>query len=159
MMLNEWAIRWSVSPQALADLRARMQAVNTGPPPPTLTGRSEAAVQAAVRLEASKKGAILWRNNVGGYYDETGRFIRYGLANDSKAMNQMIKSHDLIGLQPVEITPAMFGRTIGQFVCREVKPSDWRFTGTKRELAQLKFADLVVSLGGDASFTTGEGTF
>lgn len=158
MMLNEWAIQWGICPEALADLRARMRAVNTGEPE-TLTGRSEAAVQAAVRLEASKKGAILWRNNVGGYYDETGRFIRYGLANDSKAMNQTIKSHDLIGLQPVEITPAMVGRTIGQFVSREVKPGDWRFTGTKREQAQLKFADLVVSIGGDASFATGEGTF
>lgn len=158
MMLNEWAIQWGIRPEALVDLRARMRAVNTGEPE-TLTGRSEAAVQAAVRLEASKKGAILWRNNVGGYYDETGRFIRYGLANDSKAMNQTIKSHDLIGLQPVEITPAMVGRTIGQFVSREVKPGDWRFTGTKREQAQLKFADLVISLGGDASFATGEGTF
>lgn len=157
MMLNEWAIQWGIPPQALADLRARMRAVNTGEPE-TLTGRSEAAVQAAVRLEASQKGAILWRNNVGGYYDESGRFIRYGLANDSKAMNQTIKSHDLVGLRPVEITLPMVGRTFGQFICREVKPGDWRYTGTKREVAQLKFADLVVSLGGDASFATGEGT-
>lgn len=157
MMLNEWAIQWGVRPEALADLRARMRAVNTGIPEQT-GGRSEAAVQAAVRLEASQKGAILWRNNVGGYYDESGRFVRYGLANDSKAMNQTIKSHDLVGLRPVEITPSMVGRTFGQFICREVKPGDWRYTGTKREQAQLKFAELVVSLGGDASFATGEGT-
>ena len=157
MMLNEWAIRWNVPAAALQDLRARMQAVNTGPPD-RAGGRSEAAVQAAVRLEASKKGAILWRNNVGGYYDETGRFIRYGLANDSKAMNRTIKSHDLVGIRPVVIVPVMVGRTIGQFISREVKPQDWRYTATKREAAQLKFADLVVSLGGDSSFTTGEGT-
>lgn len=158
MMLHEWAIKWGVNPEALDDLRRRMQAVNTGLPSNDDSGRSEAAVQVAVRLEASQKGAVLWRNNVGGYYDESGRFIRYGLANDSKAMNKRIKSHDLIGLRPVEITPAMVGRVFGQFISREVKPENWRYTGTEREQAQLKFADLVISLGGDACFATGEGT-
>lgn len=157
MMLNEWAIKWGVPAEALADLRSRMKAVNTGLPEQQ-GGRSEAAVQAAIRLEASKKGAILWRNNVGGYYDESGRFIRYGLANDSKAMNEKIKSHDLVGIKPVEITQVMVGRTFGQFVCREVKPEYWRYTGTKREKAQLKFAELILANGGDASFATGEGT-
>jgi hypothetical protein len=52
----------------------------------------------------------------------------------------------------------MVGYTIGQFVSREIKIPGWKFQNTEREQAQLKWAELIISLGGDACFTTGVGT-
>ena len=156
MNLNQWAIKWGVPYAALEDLRREFGAFNTDPAP--AEGESEAAVQTRIRLEASKKGARVWRNNVGATMDENGNFIRFGLANDSQQMNRAIKSSDLIGLRPVVITEAHMGSTFGQFIAREVKPAAWRWTGTEREEAQLKFLQLVASLGGDAAFAIGEGT-
>ena len=156
MNLNEWAIKWGVPFEAVEDLRRQMTATSTEPPPKF--GGSEAAIQNTVRLEASLKGLRLWRNNVGACMDDNGNFIRYGLANDSKQMNDVIKSSDLIGIRPVVITQSHVGQTIGQFVAREIKPSTWRYSGTKREEAQLAFLELVAGLGGDAQFANGEGT-
>ena len=157
MNLNEWAIKHGVPYEALEDLRANFGLISTDPEAPTI-GNNEAAAQSKVRLEASRKGARLWRNNVGATMDDRGNFIRYGLANDSKQMNTVIKSSDLIGIRPVVITADMVGHTIGQFIAREIKAPTWHFTGTAREVAQLKFLELIVSLGGDAKFATGEGT-
>lgn len=156
MSLNQWAIKHGVSSAALDELRA-MMGVETNPVY-TMEGMSEAAVKNKLRLEASQKGARLWINNVGGFYDENGRFVRYGLANDSAKMNKLVKSSDLIGLRPVLITPAHVGVTIGQFVARECKHGDWKYTGNEHETAQLNYLKLVSSLGGDATFATGEGT-
>lgn len=139
-MLAKWAARWGVSAEALADLRQIFICQATE----AEAGRysNEASVQAAVRLEASRLGVTLWRNNVGAYIDERGNHIRYGLANDSKRVNRGIKSSDLIGIKPG-----------GQFVAREVKRPGWKFSGTERERAQLRFLQLVAALGGDAAFT------
>jgi len=158
MNINAWCNRWGVSPQALAELRALMV---DSVPDPTFTAApasSEAAVQNVVRLEASKKGIRLWRNNVGAYQDEYGNFIRYGLANDSQAMNRVIKSSDLVGIRPVLIEPHHVGCTIGQFVAREVKAADWTWHGNKHEQAQAKFLELVNLMGGDGCFANREGT-
>ncbi len=119
---------------------------------------SEAALQNLVKLEASNKGCRLWRNNVGAAYMKDGSFIRYGLANDSATLNREIKSADLIGIRPVLITPDMVGTILGQFLSREIKASGWKYTGTDREKAQLAWAELILSLGGDAAFAVGEGT-
>lgn len=153
MELSSWAVRWDISDAAIMDLR------NTIIPKTLATDdASESAVQSRVRLEASAKGGRLWRNNVGAYTPEAGGFVRYGLANETADLNRVCKSADLIGIRPVVITPDMIGYTIGQFVSREIKHSRWHYTGTDREAAQLNWALLILSLGGDAAFATGEGT-
>ena len=156
MNLHQWAIKWGVPHGAVEDLRREFGLINTECNP--LAGESEAAIQTRIRLEASRCGARVWRNNVGATMDENGNFIRYGLCNDSKQMNKMIKSSDLIGIRPVTITEGMVGGVIGQFLAREVKDGKWSYSGSAHEQAQLKFLELVTSLGGDASFANGEGT-
>ena len=118
----------------------------------------ERDIQNLIRMEASRKGLRLWRNNVGAGYMQDGSFMRWGLANETKAMNEAFKSSDLIGIRPVIITPADIGKTVGQFVAREVKSPNWKYTGTERERAQNAFLELVLALGGDAAFTIGEGS-
>ena|ERR1700728_1435946 len=119
---------------------------------------SESGISSDIRLEASQRGCRLWRNNVGATYTPTGQFIRYGLANDSVALNRAIKSADLIGIRPLLITPAHVGQIVGQFISREVKHPTWKYSGNDRERAQLAWADLINSLGGDACFAIGRGT-
>jgi hypothetical protein len=121
-------------------------------------GLSETAVSNIVKAEASAKGARLWRNNVGAGTLDNGSFVRFGLANESSQINKIIKSADLIGIKPVLIQPHHVGYIIGQFVSREVKAAGWKYKGTEREQAQLKWAELITYLGGDAQFATGEGT-
>lgn len=118
---------------------------------------NEANIQSQVRLEASKQGWRLFRNNVGVLVDSRGIPVRFGLANDSGVVNKQIKSADLIGIKPVLITQDMVGQTIGQFISRECKWSGWKFNPKdEREIAQQRWIDLINSLGGDAKFTTGE---
>lgn len=119
---------------------------------------SESGISSDIRLEASQLGFRLWRNNVGALTTPAGQFIRFGLANDSAQLNRSIKSADLIGIRPILITQAHVGLTIGQFISREIKQPTWRYTGTERERAQLAWAELINSLGGDACFAIGRGT-
>jgi len=119
----------------------------------------EKNIQEAIKQEASAKGHILWRNNLGVFIDPIKKkFVRYGLANESKQMNDYIKSSDLIGIKKVTITQDMVGKTIGQFMCREIKNSSWKYKGTIRELAQKRWIDLVNSYGGDAKFVNEVGS-
>lgn len=155
MKLDEWAKQWNISSAAIAHLRQLWGIEYTSRTPNDL---SEAGVQSVVRLEASRKGCRLWRNNVGAAYMTDGNFLRYGLANDSSNLNRQIKSADLIGIRPVRIAPHMVGMILGQFISREIKAANWRYTGTERELAQLRWAELILALGGDACFAIGEGT-
>ena len=117
---------------------------------------SESDAAARCRLAASLAGARLWRNNVGAGKLDNGSFIRWGLANESRQMNETLKSSDLIGIRPVIITPEHVGRTLGVFVSRETKRPGWVYSGNSHEAAQLKWLELVRSLGGDAAFSTGE---
>lgn len=157
MNLEQWAIKWGVSYEAIQDLRKQFGVINTDPVTP-VRGNSEAAVQNEIRLEASKAGLRLWRNNVGAIKDERGVPVRYGLCNDNAQLNASLKSSDLIGIRPVLIQPHHVGTVIGQFVAREVKAPTWRYTATTREMAQLRFLELVTSLGGDACFANSVGT-
>lgn len=157
MNLTDWARTWAVSDSALADLRDRVLGLDGGSPPPA-PGKSEAAVQAAARAEASRKGMRVWRNNLGAYQDpHSGSYVRYGLCNDSPQVNAVVKSADLIGIRPRLIQHADVGHMIGQFVSFECKAAGWKMGNTDREKAQLAWATLVLSLGGDARFVTGEG--
>lgn len=116
---------------------------------------SEAVVQQQVRLTMARIGALMWRNNSGAYQDESGRWVRYGLCNDSKQMNDRIKSSDLIGPTPLLIEPRHVGQTVGVFTALECKPTGWHLTpGDKRGQAQQRFIDLVVGIGGFGGFVT-----
>ena len=151
--LFAWALDWGVSSEAISDLQRRMGLMGQ-PTAPELVGGSESAAQALVRLEAAKQGWPMWRNNVGALLDQRGRPVRYGLANDSPALNARVKSADLIGIRPMTVA----GRTIGQFVSREIKAPGWRYTGTPREQSQLRWAEIILALGGDAAFACGPGS-
>lgn len=155
--LHEWARRWGLSLECLRDLQMTL-GTYTPPLDPCspAAGKSEAWAQSTVRIAASREGVTVFRNNVGALKDEKGRLVRYGLANDSKAMNEVLKSGDLIGCRKVLIQAHHVGHTFGQFWSREVKAPAWQYTGTGREPAQLAWINLINSCGGDAAFTTGE---
>lgn len=109
--------------------------------------------QQRIRLAFARLRYQIWRNNSGAFEDKNGRWVRYGLANDSKQLNEKIKSSDLIGIVPVTITPEMVGKTIGVFCAIETKKADWKFMLTdKRAVAQNRFHELVRELGGIAGF-------
>lgn len=155
MSLDQWAFKWCIPDACLEELKASMGLYDS--PIVPISGVSETAVQQAIRLEASKRGARLWRNNNGATLDADGRLIRYGLANDSKAVNEKLKSSDLIGIMPYSIVAADIGRTVGLFVSIEVKRPGWKYTGTPREEAQLAWVELIIKLGGVARFATSPG--
>jgi len=99
---------------------------------------SEAAIQQKIRLELSKAGAVIFRNNCGAYKDpKTGRFIQYGVGNPGGS--------DLIGWTPVVITPDMVGRKVAVFTACEVKTAGGRATEH-----QLNFIAQVLKAGGMA---------
>jgi hypothetical protein len=150
--LYQWAAKHGVSHEAICELRMMM---GVDPSPANTVGdgaSTESGVSKRVRLESVREGTMLWRNNVGAYQDERGVWVRYGLANESKQMNQRIKSSDLIGIKPVLISPDMVGQTIGQFVAVETKKPGWSFSGTARENAQLKFIEMIIAKGGIGKF-------
>ena len=151
-----WAHQWGVPTVAIDDLRQRL--VLDSMPGTIAAETPESEVSKAVRLEAAGLGHILWRNNVGAAQNEAGQWFRYGLANDSKQMNKITKSHDLVGIRRVSITQEMVGTIMGQFMCRETKRANWKYAATDREIAQAHFGKLVSSMGGDAGFANGLGT-
>ena len=148
-----WAHRWGIDLRAIHELTAMIL------PAPNPGGEgSEARVQSEIRLEAPTRGVRLFRNNVGMLRNEQGTPVRYGLGNDSPAVNKRLKSGDLIGWRRVTITPDMAGHVIAQFVSRECKPAGWVYRGDAHEEAQARWAELVTLDGGDARFATGKGT-
>ena len=156
MTLQEWADRWRIPPQALDELTRTPE----GGMIITVQGdRSEGNVQSRVRLEASRKGVKLFRNNVGAGKLSSGSFVRWGLANDSTKLNEAVKSGDLIGLRPVLIQPHHIGRVIGQFVSRECKREGWKFSANDpADCAQVRWAAFVNLNGGDAAIVQNEGS-
>lgn len=157
MTFKEWATEWQIPPAACADYYQSLGTADQSDATATVA-TSEADVQQLVRLEASRVGARLWRNNVGAGVLENGSFVRWGLCNESEQMNKVVKSSDLVGIRPLLIGPQHVGTHVGQFVAREIKKPGWRYSGDARETAQLKFIELVNALGGDAAFANSEGT-
>lgn len=129
---------------------------------------SEGANQNRIREHYASAGWRLWRNNSGVLTDINGRPVRYGLANDSKQLNEQIKSGDLIGWAPLLITPDMVGDVVAQFVSIEAKPDGWkmpnptnrviprkpgeRMTAYEHAQAQLRWALMLRNEGGRAGF-------
>lgn len=157
MTMQEWAARWAIPQQAMEELE-RGLIWQEGPP----VGTAEAHVLSRVRVEAARKNVHLWRNNRGAgkiqLEDGTSQWLRWGLANDSKRLNDVLKSSDLIGIRRRMVMPSDVGTVIGQFVARECKRSGWKYTGTPEEVAQFRFIHLVNANGGDAAFTSSEGS-
>lgn len=153
---RQWADDWDVPMAAVVDYEQRCGLCGT--PDVVRDDRSEAYVASRLRLEASQKGVLLMRNNVGALKDEKGRVVRFGLCNSSKEENAKIKSSDWLGVRKRLILPADVGTIIGQIVARETKRPDWVYSGTGREPAQFAFINLINAYGGDACFATGEGT-
>jgi hypothetical protein len=87
---------------------------------------SETELVQKIRLEASKHGITLFRNNVGALKDINGRLVRYGLSKGSS---------DLIGWRKIH--------GIAQFIAIEVKSP----TGTVKP-EQLTFINAVLNSGG-----------
>jgi len=96
----------------------------------------EITVQNECRLKASEMGSTLWRNNVGGFRNDQGRWINFGLC---------VGSSDLIGFTPVTITEDMVGKVLAVFTAMEVKTE----TGTLRK-EQKKYISFVQKHGGIA---------
>lgn len=154
MSFEEWAAKWNVSAAALQDLR-----VLYVPPPVDVQGSSEAATQARLRVMAPTINSMLLRNNNGACVDDTGRMIRYGLGNDSKKLNDVWKSSDLIGITPFTIRPHHVGRTIGVFTAVEVKHPGWTKPENDRDRAQEAFLISVCQHGGLGMFVTHESQY
>lgn len=144
--LTRWAIRHHVGLDAIAELRVMLTTGVTGE---AGAEGSEARVASAVTLEAGRRGDIvLWRNNVGACKTDDGRMLRYGLANVSKAMNERIKSADLIGIHRRVVTQADVGKVIGQFLSVETKREGWKPGSSQRDIAQAAWGAGVVAWGG-----------
>ena len=98
---------------------------------------SEHEIQQRIRLACGRGPVRLWRNNSGALVDQQGRLVRFGLCKGSS---------DLIGLRSLEITPALVGQRIAQFVALEIKTA----RGDVRP-EQRAFLQLVEQLGGLAA--------
>lgn len=121
--------------------------------------KSETQVQNEIRLAAAYDGLECWRNNVGACVDQNGRMIRYGLANDSKQLNERIKSSDLVLIRPVLITAAHIGMRLGVAGFIECKAEGWQFEKCygkekKRAEAQAAFMQIARNAGALAGFAT-----
>lgn len=104
---------------------------------------NETTILQRIRLAASQiPGVKLFRNNVGGLKDQSGRFVQFGLHPGSS---------DLIGWKSITITPEMVGQRLAVFVSLECKTP----TGKVRP-DQLNWMQQVSAAGGIASVVRDE---
>lgn len=121
---------------------------------------TETDVQNMSRLAIQLAGGTAWRNNRGVARetnpDGTIRPVRFGLANDSSALDKVFKTGDLVGLFPVGIPTYPYGTLfyVGMFCMWECKPEGWHFTGTDREQAQWAAIKFVRERMGRAGFVS-----
>lgn len=95
-----------------------------------MASKSEQKIQQEIRLEASKLGLVLFRNNTGSLQAKNGRWVQFGLCKGSS---------DLIGWRVSD----------GKFVALEVKRP-----GKSPTKEQTNFIDNVLSAGGIAGVVT-----
>lgn len=124
--------------------------------------RSEGAVSNDRLLHYDALGYRLARNNVGVLLDKRGVPVRYGLWNQTREMNERIKSSDYVGWRPLLITPDMVGDVVAQFAAIEFKHEGWAPSGLgdkaryAHEQAQLRFLEMVRADGGYGVFDSGK---
>lgn len=140
-----WAMKWKIPPEALRELSMMSLDVT-----PSGEKTPEGEMQQRIRLAEARKGNFYYRNNRGANKLENGMYVRWGLCNDSPRVGDRYKSGDLIGAEPTVITQEMVGSTVAIFGSIECKASNWKFAGTKEELAQVAWATLINSIGGRA---------
>lgn len=146
MTIHDWSLRWQVPQQAMQEL------MTMDVPYQTSFDTTEASTQQKLRLSSATIGANLWRNNNGAGVNDRGDFMRWGLGNDSKRVNDAFKSSDLIGITPIMITQQHIGRVFGIFTAVEVKKASWKGVQNDREKAQWRYLQLVLNKGGFATF-------
>jgi hypothetical protein len=160
MTLLEWCAKWRITPEALKDLVTTC--VHLGTYEYDEKETLEGEVQRELRLEAARQGKYLFRNNRGAGRMESGNYVRYGLANDSKKLGDTLKAADLVGLETIFVTMEMVleavsqglpGYKVGRFLSVEVKRPSWKFSGSLEDMAQLKWATFVNDTGGRAIIT------
>ena len=145
--LSAWAERHGVSSDAMAELSS---IIDPSLPLNPSGNEGEAMVQSKLRVYAATVGCSLWRNNNGAARDDQGRFIRFGLGNDSQKLSAVWKSSDLIGITPIKDKAS--GKTYGVFTAVEAKRSGWIKPTNDREKAQMNFLRTVTTMGGIAMF-------
>jgi hypothetical protein len=149
--LFDWAQKHKIGQDAMLDLLRVLDPPSTG----IDSGKAgtEAAVQADIRVQAARLGCALWRNNSGSLQDATGRWVRFGVGNDSKRINEVWKSPDLVGINPVRIGLEHVGSVIGQFWGVEVKEPGWKFNPKDaHQVAQQNCLRTINGLGGRGQF-------
>jgi len=104
---------------------------------------TETDIQNAIRIEATRKGCRLFRNNVGVLKDAKGHRVAYGLCPGSS---------DLIGWTPRTITADDVGRTVAVFTAIEVKRP-----GQRMQPHQARFVEQVQQHGGIAGMADSVG--
>ena len=92
----------------------------------------ETNIMNKIMLAMSKKGYLIWRNQVGLFKTLDGRTVNIGIKGSS----------DLMAVKPTVITPEMVGQTLAVFVAVEVKTA----TGRQSE-PQKKWQKAVEKLG------------
>lgn len=92
----------------------------------------ETNIMNRIMLAMSKKGWLVWRNQVGLFKTLDGRTVNIGIKGSS----------DLMAVKPTVITPEMVGQTLAVFVAVEVKTA----TGRQSE-PQKKWQKAVEKLG------------
>lgn len=92
----------------------------------------ETNIMNKIMLAMSKKGWLVWRNQVGLFKTLDGRTVNIGIKGSS----------DLMAVKPTVITPEMVGQTLAVFVAVEVKTA----TGRQSE-PQKKWQKAVEKLG------------
>jgi len=130
---------------------------------------TEAPVQANTRMEASRIGARLFRNNRGMFYtvDAVKKLIGLVIKGDlagARAMSgkqRIVRagleadgSSDLVGDFPVTITQEMVGMTLAVALYAEVKEPNWKKPTDEHERVQLNFITQASNRGALAFFIT-----